>query len=232
MIITSQGFGHFVQGINNQDFGFEKSGMILVLDGCSSAKYSEVGTRLFTQLFAQKEEFNSCEKFEDNVKSVFDELIEMMRKYYQNDTEFESEFIMENLLFTILACFETEDKFIVKIFGDGYIITQNMQDKISYMRFAYGKFPPYFAYRYCQNVQSPVHDFKTFEFDKKSFKKVGIGTDGVLPIVKGEVTGFDGMIIKGNELMLKNLITNQRQQFFDDVTIGFFEGGSVDEESI
>ena len=48
MIISSQGFGHFTQGLNNQDFGIETPRMLLVLDGCSGAKYSEVGTRLFT----------------------------------------------------------------------------------------------------------------------------------------------------------------------------------------
>ena len=64
MIITSQGFGHFTRGLNNQDFGIETSRMLLILDGCSGAKYSEVGTRLFAQLFSRKEEFDNLEKFE------------------------------------------------------------------------------------------------------------------------------------------------------------------------
>ena len=56
MIISSQGIGHFTEGLNNQDFGLETSRMVMVLDGCSEAKYSEVGTRLFGQLFLKKEE--------------------------------------------------------------------------------------------------------------------------------------------------------------------------------
>lgn len=44
MIISSQGFGHFVKGINNQDFGIESSRAILILDGCSGAPYAGVGT--------------------------------------------------------------------------------------------------------------------------------------------------------------------------------------------
>ena len=110
MIISSQGFGHFVQGLNNQDFGIETPRMLLVLDGCSGAKYSEVGTRLFAQIFTRKEECDNHEKFEDNVKEVFDEIIGMMKKYYPTKDDLEKEFIMENLLFTIIACFETEDK--------------------------------------------------------------------------------------------------------------------------
>lgn len=55
MIISSQGFGHFVKGINNQDFGIESSRAILILDGCSGAPYAEVGTKMFAQILKTKE---------------------------------------------------------------------------------------------------------------------------------------------------------------------------------
>ena len=93
MIISSQGFGHFTDGMNNQDFGIERPRMSIVLDGCSGAKYSEVGTRLFTQIFMKKEECENVEKFEDNVKSVFDDIITMMKRHYSNPEEFEKELI-------------------------------------------------------------------------------------------------------------------------------------------
>lgn len=229
MIISSQGFGHFVQGLNNQDFGIETPRMLLVLDGCSGAKYSEVGTRLFAQIFTRKEECDNHEKFEDNVKEVFEEIIGMMKKYYPTKDDLEKEFIMENLLFTIIACFETEDKYIVKIFGDGYIITQNKQGCVSYMKFYYGKFPPYFAYKYCSDMNFQAHQFKTFEFDKKDFPKVGIGSDGVVPMAKGELKGIDNIIFGGNKDKLELAIKNRRQSFSDDVTIGAFEGGKDSE---
>ena len=194
MIISSQGFGHFTQGLNNQDFGIETPRMLLVLDGCSGAKYSEVGTKLFAQVFLRKEECDNHEKFEDNVKEVFDELIGMMGKYYPSKEELEKEFIMDNLLFTIIACFKTEDKYIVKIFGDGYVVTQNQQGLSSYMKFSYGKYPPYFAYKYCSNMNFQNYQFKTFEFDRNVFPKIGIGSDGVLPMAKGELRGADNLI--------------------------------------
>ena len=231
MIISSQGFGHFTEGLNNQDFGLETSQMLLVLDGCSGAKYSEVGTRLFAQLFAKKEGYEQYEKFETNVKEIFEDLLGMMSKYYSTEQEMEKDFIMENLLFTILACFQTEEKYIVKLFGDGYIITENMQGCISYMRFSYGKFPPYFAYKYCKNMNFQEYSFKTFEFDKKVFKRVGIASDGILPIVKGEVQGVESFIKNENELMMGMTIRSQRQSFYDDVTIGILnsEGGKKNE---
>lgn len=224
MIINSQGFGHFTQGLNNQDFGIETSRMLLIFDGCSGAKYSEVGTRLFAQLFSRKEEFDSLENFEDNVKSVFDELIGMMNKNYPVRKDLEEEFIMENLLFTIIACFETESNYIVKLFGDGYVITENNRGCISYMKFSYGKCPPYFAYKYCDLQDFKDYQFKTFIFDKKMFPKVVIATDGIMPIAKGEVKGLDNCIVNGNEMLIKMGIKGQRQNFYDDITIGTFGG--------
>lgn len=224
MIITSQGFGHFTDGLNNQDFGIETSRMLLVLDGCSGAKYSEVGTRLFAQLFSRKGEFDNVEKFEDNVKSVFDDIIEMMKKYYPTSEDLEKSFIMENLLFTIIACFETESEYVVKLFGDGYIITENKRGSISYMKFSYGECPPYFAYKYCDLHEFKDYQFKTFTINKKVFPKVAIATDGVMPIAKGIVTGIDKHIVDGNTVLTKMSITAQRQSFYDDVTIATLGG--------
>ena len=229
MIISSQGFGHFTSGLNNQDFGIKTPRMSVVLDGCSGAKYSEVGTKLFTQIFLKKEECDNVEKFEDNVKSIFDNIIEMMRKHYTTQEELENEFILENLLFTIIACFETEDKFIVKMFGDGYIVTENVNGCISYMIFYYGKRPPYFAYRYCETLPDEAKDFKdyefkTFEFDKKKFNKVIIASDGIQPFAKGIVGSVDGALINNNAAEIKLSIMTNRAKFYDDTTIAMVGG--------
>lgn len=226
MIISSQGFGHFTDGMNNQDFGIESPRMLLILDGCSGAKYSEVGTRLFAQLFSRKEQWDSLENFEENVKSVFDDIIEMAGKHYKSRESLEKDFIMDNLLFTIISCFETDDKFIVKLFGDGYIITKNKNGIISYMKFSYGKCPPYFAYKYCdlQEMNFKSYQFKTFSFDKKIFPNVAIATDGIMPIAKGDVKGADEAIINANKAVIEMSIRNNRQRFYDDITIGTFGG--------
>lgn len=228
MIISSQGFGHFTKGLNNQDFGIETPRMVLVLDGCSGATYSEIGTRLFAQLFTRKEECDKLENFEDNVKEVFDNLISMMGKFYPVHEELENKFITENLLFTIIACFETEDQFVVKLFGDGYIITKNNKGCVSYLRFSYGKCPPYFAYKYCDGDVSfqkyQNYEFKTFYFDKKTFSSVAIATDGILPMVKGEISEIDKYISEGDSFMISSAIKSQRQSFFDDVTIAMVGG--------
>lgn len=226
MIITSQGFGHFTEGLNNQDFGMETSRAILVLDGCSGAKYSEIGTRLFAQLLSRKEEWDSAEKFEDNVKSVFDDIIEAMKKHYPEQEELEKEFIMENLLFTIIACFKTEDSYIVKMFGDGYVITKNKWGCISYLKFYYGKCPPYFAYKYCDLPETNFKDlgFKTFTFDRKVFPEVAIATDGIMPIARGDIKQVDNQLATGCKAYVEMTLKTNKQSFADDVTIGAFGG--------
>lgn len=226
MIITSQGFGHFTSGINNQDFGIESEKMLLILDGCSAAKYAESGTRLFAQLFSRREDWDNLEKFEDNVKGVFDDLICLLEKYYPVREQLEKDFIMENLLFTIIACFETEDSYVVKLFGDGYIVTQNKKGLLSYLRFSYGKCPPYFAYKYCDlpGMNFSHYDFKTFTFSKESFQKVIIATDGIMPIARGDIKGIDTGLSTGNAPLITMDIRDNRTNFNDDVTIGMFGG--------
>lgn len=226
MIITSQGYGHFTKGINNQDFSIETSKMLLLLDGCSEAKYAEVGTRLFAQLFSRKEDCDNVDKFEDNVKEVFEEIFDFSRKYYPNQEVFEQEFIMENMLFTIIACFETESSFIVKLFGDGYVITQNVYGSISYIKFSYGKCPPYFAYKYCQTLNFNEYEFKTFSFDKQFFKNVGIASDGIMPLVKDNNKPFDRYISNRSKNTIISVINNNKKSLFDDTTIAMFGGDS------
>lgn len=231
MILTTQGFGHFTNGINNQDFGIESEKMLLVLDGCSAAKYAEAGTRLFGQLFSRKEEWDNLENFEDNVKNVFDDIIRMAEVYYPDQSSLEKDFIMENLLFTIIACFDTEDKYVVKLFGDGYIATQNVKGLISYMKFSYGKCPPYFAYKYCKlpNLDFSSYQFKTFEFDKAAFQKVAIATDGIQPIILNNEKDFDTGFAKGNIGLMELVVKGGKTGFQDDVTFGMFEGGKQNE---
>lgn len=226
MIITSQGYGHYTQGLNNQDFGCETPQMVLILDGCSGAKYSDAGVRLFAQLLSRKEDCDKEEFFESNVKSTFKDIIEMSSKYYKTQDDLENNYILENLLFTIIACFQTKDNFIVKLFGDGYIITQNKYGSISYMRFSYGQCPPYWAYKYCSEHTDffKNYNFKKFVFDKKIFEKVAIATDGIMPAALGQLENFDRVLKEGNEEIIKWTLNKNRQIFDDDVTIGMFGG--------
>ena len=50
MQICKQGNGHYLNGINNQDFYYVEKNLKLLMDGCSEGEFSEVGTRLFLSI--------------------------------------------------------------------------------------------------------------------------------------------------------------------------------------
>ncbi len=218
MKICRQGNGHYLSGLNNQDFCYAEKNLKLITDGCSAGLYSEVGTRLFVQRFSTIPERFELSKFEENVEQAFSDISSLIT----SSPEELVEFITNNMLFTILACFELEDKFVVKFIGDGYIITVNKQDMVSYIRLFYGKTPPYFAYN---QIDTKTYEqslkFKTFEFPKKYFKLVGIASDGIQPIAEKKIdVDFDACILgKETKYSPEGIIKSNSSFFFDDVTI-------------
>ncbi len=216
MRICRQGNGHYLNGLNNQDFCYMENNLKLVTDGCSSAEFSEVGTRLFVQAFAKLPNRFDVNEFEENVRKAFESILSITNPEDAND------FIANNLLFTIIACFETEDKFIVKFIGDGYIITVNHEDVVSYTRLFYSKTPPYFAYTKIPTTtyEEPLK-FKTFEYPKKDFKLVGIASDGIAPIADKKLdVDFDALILgTDTKYSPEGIIRSNQSQFFDDITI-------------
>lgn len=234
MKISLQGFDHFSkEDKNNQDFCISTSKFIAVFDGCSQSKYSELGNRLFGQLFLTLPDYDDVDKFEENVENTFNKIIGQLREWLPQQKHVE-EFVSENFLFTIIACFNMQEEFIVKMVGDGYIITQNMTDKLSYIKFRYDKTPPYFAYRYCPKfILKSEHPeflnlkFKEFRFSKKRFKNVGVATDGILPIVESNDTKIDENIMYGKTEATKFFIRSSRQDFSDDVSLVIFNNGGM-----
>lgn len=219
MQICKQGNGHYLNGINNQDFCYVEKNLKMLMDGCSEGKFSEVGTRLFYQFFSKlKDRFNP-EKFDENVEKVFSHMIKAFSISSKKEND---EFIVDNMLFTVIACFELEDKYVLKYIGDGYIITVNTSDMVSYIRLSYGKTPPYYAYNMLSTgTYSKKLEFKTFELSKEEFKNVGIASDGIAPIVEKKITEDFEKIILGKDTRYtpEGVIKSNHGMFFDDVTI-------------
>ena len=218
MKICRQGNGHYLNGLNNQDFCYMEENLKLITDGCSAGKFSEVGTRLFVQLFSKLDNRFDVDKFESNVEKVFSKISSLTGVSSKD----KAEFIANNMLFTIIACFELDDKFVVKFIGDGYIVTVNSMDMVSYTRLFYGKHPPYYAYNKLNSqLYSEKLKFKTFEFDKKHFKQVGIASDGISPIAEKKISdSFDPFILgKDSKYTAEGVIQSNKSMFFDDITI-------------
>lgn len=221
MQICRQGNGHYLDGLNNQDFFFEEGNLKMITDGCSDGLFSEVGTRLFAQAFSQLDTRLDLKHFEQNVEKAFMRVCSIAGT--KSGKDFDS-FIVNNMLFTIIACFDLEDKFVVKFIGDGYIITVNKHNLLSYIRLFYGKAPPYYSYNKLRTDTYPKPlKFKTFEFSKQDFKKVGIASDGLAPIVDKQLDQSFDIFFLGTKTDYKpeGVINSNRTLFHDDVTILF-----------
>ena len=97
MKICKQGNGHYLNGINNQDYCYMKKNLKLLTDGCSQGEFSETGTRLFIQLFAALEDPFDVNAFEQNVETVFNRILSLISN---SDNTPKFNFITENMLYS------------------------------------------------------------------------------------------------------------------------------------
>ncbi len=217
-IICRQGQGHYMEGLNNQDFYYAENNIKVITDGCSESKFSEVGTRLFCQYFSLLETRFDYTKLEENVEKVFSKIIAVLSDTCDSSI---NTFIENNMLFTIIACFELEDCFIVKYIGDGYIVAINANDMVSYIRLNYGKMPPYFAYNKIKTEKYKNKiEFKTLEFLKEDFKNIGVASDGLEPIAQKKIGDDIEPIILGHssKYSIAGIVSANEKCFYDDVT--------------
>ena len=227
--VCKMGSDHIFANMNNHDFAFNLLNMKIVMDGCGSGKHSEVGTRLFGQLFARnaKEYFDKgesiCEEnFIEVVDSIFKKMLELC-----SDTSF----IFQNYCFTILVCFETETEFVVYSCGDGYIIKENSEG-ITFDELDDGEYPCYYIYNFIADKSALVEykegvSFKVTRFDKTNYFNVGVASDGLrysenlLDVEKAKLMEFlhEG---KGPQIeVLINRNNRRNEMFHDDISICF-----------
>ena len=223
------GSDHKFANMNNHDFAFNLLNMKIVTDGCGSGKHSEVGTRLFGQLFARKskEYFDRgesiCEEnFIEIVNSIFKKMLELC-----SDTSF----IFQNYCFTILVCFELEDEFVVYSCGDGYIIKEN-KEGILFDKLDDGEYPCYYIYNFIADKSNLKEykegvNFKVTRFSKSKYFNVGVASDGLrysenlLDTEKSKLMEFlhEG---KGSQIeVLINRNNLRNEMFHDDISICF-----------
>ncbi|MBQ3544750.1 MAG: protein phosphatase 2C domain-containing protein [Lachnospiraceae bacterium] len=227
--VCKVGSDHNFANMNNHDFAFNLLNMKVVTDGCGSGKHSEVGTRLFGQLFARKskEYFDKgesiCEEnFINVVNSIFEKMLELC-----NDTSF----IFQNYCFTILVCFEFEDEFVVYSCGDGYIIKEN-EEGIFFDELDDGEYPCYYIYNFItdKSVLKEYKEgvnFKVTRFSKSEYINIGVASDGLrysenlLDVEKNKLVKFlhEG---KGPQIeVLINRNNRKNEMFHDDISICF-----------
>lgn len=227
--VCKMGSYHNFANMNNHDFAFNLLNMKIVTDGCGSGKHSEVGTRIFGQLFARKskEYFDKgesiCEEnFIEIVNSIFEKMLELC-----SDTSF----IFQNYCFTILVCFELEDEFVVYSCGDGYIIKEN-EEGIIFDKLDDGEYPCYYIYNFITD-KSALKEykegvrFKVTRFSKSEYSNVGVASDGLRyseNLLDDEKFKLMKFLHEGKGPQIEVLINRnnlRNEMFHDDISICF-----------
>lgn len=212
-IVNKIGSEHIASNKNNQDFYMAREDEICVVDGCSEGSHSEVGAKLFCQLF----QYNS------DVNAVFKKLLSICpdKDNYK--------FVKDNLLFTILSAHIYEDSYIIGHCGDGYIITQDYDDNIQYIKLEDEfEFPRYYAYNYIDRDKLSTYkdgvEFDIAMFPMQWYKRIGLASDGIRYILDSVFKDdLSKAIIDNKPNRIARLInkdkTLETPMFKDDITI-------------
>lgn len=198
----------------------------VVMDGCGSSEYSLLGVLMFEEEFKKKA--SEIEISPDNLEDVIREIFQKMLQFGNS-----VEFILSNYLFTILICFEYEDRFEVCTCGDGFILyvcngqiffeelegtEKNEQGKV---------LPNYFAYDLGElkgklsNYKEGT-EFSLYTFDKERFSNVGVASDGLRFFSKlsdEERSKLFSMIYYHLPNGLERLLEKYKGIFMDDFSI-------------
>lgn len=175
------GADHIFAGVNNQDYKLCGPNMKFVFDGCGSGSSSEVGSRLFVQLFMQE----GAKLIEDGVAIGEENFEEIVKRVFEKMTCISKDpnFLFNNYCFTILACFETDTEYVVMSCGDGFIILDDGKN-ISFQKLDDGEYPKYYIYNYIEdkallNEYKDGVSFTVNRFSKATYQNVGVASDGL-----------------------------------------------------
>jgi hypothetical protein len=233
------GHDHINYGISNQDGGLIKTGLKVVMDGCSDTEHPEVGVHLmlsrFEKYFYDKIKYRT-RSMDYFVWNEFNTLIEYLTGCgVRKDLTKEDLIILKNFLsFTILAVVEIEEYYVAYFCGDGYVISQDMKDNFKFIELNdqhliidEQEYPLYYLYNYLPiyNLAKEGLQFKSYLFSKSDYKKVGVATDGLKYILNYEDSYYKDQFIEllktDQELKAKRFINANHHIFKDDITIAF-----------
>ncbi|MDR2524079.1 MAG: protein phosphatase 2C domain-containing protein [Candidatus Nomurabacteria bacterium] len=227
IVLSKTGSEHLYSDRNRQDMALALPGLKVVLDGCGSMDFSEVGAALFGQML--KQEYKDRAKlgrptitpdnFADITWTIFHKMSYLMPTDYLKS---------QNLSFTILACFEMPEEFVVMSCGDGFIVKQ-ISDEIVAEQLDDGEYPKYFVYNFIEdkailNAYREGVDFMLTRYAKQDFVNIGVATDGwrfVENLSVLERFSIDDFLKQGKKGKIGMLINRNIQVFKDDISICF-----------
>ena len=243
MLINKIGSYHTSNGINNQDSGFEFQNINCIVDGCSGGKHSEVGAKLYVkklfEYLKQREAIGNVDKIEINdLVKIFENILGFVARSLENYSEYLID-VHNYMLFTILYLEEDQEGWDFFICGDGFVITQDLEDKIKFFDIDHASAPMYLAYSYVKEESLDLPEiekgfsknppFKVFRFSKDEFKAVGIASDGISYVVNTHYEEtFKKLLLSRKDFLINRFINKMNYSvskvggsgfFKDDITI-------------
>ena len=206
-----------------QDYAISTNNLAVVLDGCGSGEHSEVGAHKMGERLRKKSKKINEGNFEDIAYTSFYEIV------MEDDSE---ERIISELQFTLIACLETGNEFIVYSAGDGFIITVDKSNMINYIQLdndvnlANGEAPKYLAYNYIPNRQrySTKVTFSKKNFAKDQYKFVYVASDGLRFVLGDKFPSEDKELFKKaltdrSQSEIKTILRRNQTLILDDISI-------------
>lgn len=207
----------------NQDYAISTNNLAVVLDGCGSSKHSEVGSSRMGEAIRR----NSIKLNERNFESFVNTTL---YEFLMEDTS-EERFIDE-FQFTIIACIETREDFIVLTAGDGFIITVDKLNKVRYIQLdndvnvVNGEAPRYIAYNFNPSPSSYSSNvyFDKMRFSKSKYTSVYVASDGFRFILdkkfpEDEKVIIENALIRRDQTTIKMVLKRNQNKILDDISI-------------
>ena len=198
----------------------------VVMDGCGSCEYSLIGVLMFEQEFRKRA--TQIEINPDNLEDVIKEIFKKML-LFDNSLEF----ILDNYLFTILICFEYEDRFEVCTCGDGFILYVHdgqvfFQELEGGEKNEQGKVLPNYFANDLDEVKGKLSNYKEgtefelYTFKKEKFSNVGVASDGLRfckNLDSEDKSQLFSMIYYRLPIGLERFLEKHKGLFMDDFSI-------------
>ncbi len=205
---------------------------IVVTDGCSSGRASEVGARLgaafiaalVVQCFRGVADERSASAAAANVASQLVQRLEVLARSLDPAGNIDPSRVGEGLLFGYLAAVATPDVTIVFGVGDGVVLTAGAHPVLSVIDPGPDNAPPYAAYGLLgAEPEVRIH----FVGQTASVDLVAVATDGLVPLTTGAPSlptlfevAEDVRYVANPSLLRKRLLVLAAQGCFsDDATL-------------
>lgn len=193
------GYDDVVVGVNNQDSLFaqlrDDYGIVVVCDGCSHSKHSEVGakimTRLFVDAFQQNQHLGIPHQILEFVEAQVTRELRSIIDSMILEGETRDDVIRDYFQCTVIGAYISTAGVTFWGMGDG---VYGYDSHLRYIEPAKGNYPAYFAYKLCKTFPPNIaqHGLEIYDQVMHHPASILIGSDGVKDLIALSDKDFPG----------------------------------------